>query len=432
MQVAQTIDVTAPDQGLKQILEMAQCQPDLCKYVTTNCEMGTVKDLLGYFAEATFEVEIKELVTGRFKVAEAAAAADGQPAVQEFKVETQRLYISRLRAAYKLAADTDKRIRADAAKPPTPRDEDIPDLERPLDPASVERLETEWNTMHHMKLINFMKPAPQFRNKLFRELHMKTARLVPVEKVRSLEDNRLASEPEKLDIGAVTGEGSKLVLETTRKSTRRIADCLEYLTALRILMQTYAYCGSHKVTASEDSNKQVIFFPLETAIGYVDEVTAATLSMHTLTELERLIWLRRRDEQVRGEMVALVNDGFSGGEALTTSWKKLAHIWVIRDGASSSDGQDGGRRGQVRQRQEDKGKGGGKGGKAKAAKGAPYFKRASVDKKTGKKLCGAYNGFRGCVWNEKQCPQQGRHVCNVIMPSGEICGSREHGASNHS
>ena len=66
------------------------------------------------------------------------------------------------------------------------------------------------------------------------------------------------------------------------------------------MMQSYAYCGSHKVTASADVEKQVVFFPLEVAIGYVDEVTVATLAMHTLTEHERLNWLRKRDEQVRG------------------------------------------------------------------------------------------------------------------------------------
>ena len=173
---------------------------------------------------------------------------------------------------------------------------------------------------------------------------------------------------------------------------------------------------------------------MEVVIGYVDEVTFATLAMHTLTEFDRRVWLLKRDEQVRSEMIALVNDGFSGGEALTKAWQKLAHIWVIRDGAAASSNEDS-RRGQVRQR-EDKGKGNGKGaGKAKGAKGAggdgtQGVRRASVDSKK-RKLCGAYNSPRGCVWSDKQCPQQGRHVCSVLLPSGEICGSTQQGASGH-
>ena len=133
---------------------------------------------------------------------------------------------------------------------------------------------------------------------------------------------------------------------------------------------------------------------------------------------------------MRSEWAALVNDGFTAGEALTTSWAKLAHVWIIRDGASSSGGDDG-RRGQVRPRSEDKGKGGGKGKeKGKGAKGSQDYKKASVDRNRNK-ICGAFNGTRGCVWNDKQCPQQGKHICSVILPNGNICGSREHGAAYH-
>ena len=48
-----------PDQGLKQVLQLSQCQQDLCEYVVSGCSMATVTDLLGDFAEATFETEIR-------------------------------------------------------------------------------------------------------------------------------------------------------------------------------------------------------------------------------------------------------------------------------------------------------------------------------------------------------------------------------------
>lgn len=429
MMLAQSIDVTGDDQGLKQVLEVSQVQDVVRTYLTEACGIKTTTDLLGYFAAATFEAEIKEVLTDKF------------PVTETFKAETQRLYVSRLRAAYKLGVDTDKRIRAEAEKPPPPKDEDNLDLERPLDQASIDRLEANWTEMHHLKLINFMRPAPQFRNRLFRELHNKVARLVLVEKVKSMEDNRLASEPEKRDVGPPSSDGSKLVLESVRKTTRNIQDCLGYLTALRILMHSYAYCGSHKVASSADVDKQVVFFPLELAIGYVDEVTNATLAMHTLTEWERLGWLRRRDEQVRGEMVALINDSFTGGDALQKAWHKLAHIWIIRDGAASSVDQeddrrrqdDDRRRGQVRPRSENKGTGAGKDRSKKGRTTEDVFrgvKRSSADS-SGVKFCGAYNGKKGCVWHEKNCPQRAKHICNVFLPSGEICRSTQHGAFNH-
>ena len=81
---------------------------------------------------------------------------------------------------------------------------------------------------------------------------MKTSRMVQVEKVQTLEDIKVSSEPDKLDIGASTVEGAKLVLESVRKVSRKVSDCLEYFTALRILMQAYAYVGSHKVASMRD------------------------------------------------------------------------------------------------------------------------------------------------------------------------------------
>ena len=406
---------------MSKVLETAQVQATVVTYLKDTCNIATTTDLINYFAEAAFETEVKEVLVEKFPVSDT------------FKTEEQRLYISRLRAAYRLAQEANLRLKSESQKPAEIKDEDNVDLERALDPASVDRLEATWMQVHGFKLVNFMKPAPQFRNRLFREMHQRSARLVPVEKVRSMEDTRLTSEPEQVNLGALTADGSKLVLQSASKQSRRITDCLEYLTALRILMQTYAYVGSHKVASSADVSKQVPFFPLDVAIGYVDEVTQATLAMVTLTERERLEWLRRRDEQVRSETVALINDGFSGGEALKTSWSKLAHIWVIRDGAAAADSSDGGQqRGQVRARSEPKGKGGGK-DKGKKGKTAPDdfhgVRRASTH--NGMKFCGAFNGKRGCVRNEKSCPQGAKHQCSVIKPNGDVCRSTAHGACGH-
>ena len=133
-------------------------------------------------------------------------------------------------------------------------------------------------------------------------------------------------------------------------------------------------------------------------------------------------------------MVALLNDGFSGGEALKMAWSKLAHIWVIRDGAASADSSDGGhQRGQVRARSDSKGKGAGKdkGKKGKTNGPDPFYgvKRASTE--NGIKFCGAFNGAKGCTRQDKHCPQQAKHQCNVIKPDGDICRSTSHGAAGH-
>ena len=430
MMLAHAIKVDASDQGLAQILEVSQVHEPVIKYLKEDCGLKTTTDLLGYFAESSFESEIKALIEAKFEVKE------------DFKLETQRLYISRLRAAFKLSMETYKRIKAEASKPPEAKDEDNMDLERPLDQPTIDKLNTKWKDLHNLKFINFMRPGPQLRNRIFREIHMKVARMFPVEKVKSAEDYRMMAEPEKHDLGAPTGEGH-LVWESARKVNRRITDCLEYLTALRVLMLAYAYCGSHQVAAADDVSETVVFLPFEAALGYVDDVTQSTLAMHRLTEHDRLGWLRKRDEQVRGEWVALINEGFSGGEALQKATSKLAHIWIINDGASTAaahddrtaDHEQG--RGQVRQRpdEDNRRSNPGQSQKKQKEKGTDVFegvRRATKDKNSDMKFCGAWNGKKGCTWNEKNCPQRAKHRCNVILPTGEVCRSSQHNTYNHS
>ena len=94
----------------------------------------------------TFETEIREVLTAKFPI----VAAEGPTA---FSMETQRLYVPRLRAAYKLGLETDRRIKAEAGKPPESQDKDALDLERPLGPKSLEKLEKTWEELRHLKFI---------------------------------------------------------------------------------------------------------------------------------------------------------------------------------------------------------------------------------------------------------------------------------------
>ena len=178
MMIAHSIDVTKEDQGLQQIYESTQVQNPVSVYLSEVCGVATTTDLLGYFAVGTFEAEIKDVLAAKFPVT---PATEGTPAMT---IELQRLYISRLRAAFKLAMETDKRIKAEAAKPAEAQDKDCLDMERPLDPASVEKLEKTWDELHpKLKFIGFMRPAPTFRNRLFREFHNKVANVTLMERV---------------------------------------------------------------------------------------------------------------------------------------------------------------------------------------------------------------------------------------------------------
>ena len=103
----------------------------------------------------------------------------------------------------------------------------------PLDQPTIDKLDAKWKELNNLKLINFMKAAPQLRNRLFRDIHMKVARMLPVDKVKSAEDNRLISEPEKRELGSPTSDGARLILgvgaqgEPQDHGLPRVLDCSE-------------------------------------------------------------------------------------------------------------------------------------------------------------------------------------------------------------
>ena len=208
-------------------------------------------------------------------------------------------------------------------------------------------------------------------------------------------------------------------------------------------MGTYAYVGSHMAQSTgenmlrTEAPRFVPFFTFENTLRYCDQVMHHVIKIN-IPEGDKLNWLRRRDEQVRTDMCAFLNDGLPGDEALQQAMAKHNHLWIMRDHlvAANPPGQA---RGQVRPRDEgtNTGKGGkgGKGGKNGKQQRLPQpnhtgqIKIQSMYK--GQKVCGAFNSVRGCTPNERGCPQRGQHICGYIRPDGATCGDRTHGATFH-
>ena len=145
-----------------------------------------------------------------------------------------------------------------------------------------------------------------------------------------------------------------------------------------------------------------------------------------------LDWLRKRDEATRGDMVQMVNEGWPAGEALEQAMANQNHYWLMLDNTKAApqieettDRKRGRspshRRDHRERRSPQKAKGKGKQGNAPSL---------TVDKK-GIKYCGAYNSTKGCVHQEKKCPQNGRHACNAIISKGVACGRRDHALCDH-
>ena len=419
------INVTGADQGLNEIFKKTEMQQPLALYFQESCGIKTSSDFLKYVPAASYETELAEIVKGAFLVKE------------DFKVETQRLYVARARAAFQLALEVSNKLTAINAKPKT-EDTEQGDLERPLDADALVAMEARWAApTPRPKSVHHLRPSPPFRNRIYRELQKKSNRFVPVEKARSLEDHRVQSDPVEVALGGSQGSGPKIILGASAPSRKAVSTLLEYLTALRLIMMTYSYCGSHVVNASgeqllkAEAPRRVAFFSLERVLQYVDDVTAAVISIN-IPENEKLAWVRRRDEQVRTEMVAMMNDNHNGDEALQTSWAKFAHLWVMRDWTAAAPVSEPREpRGQIRPRDEptSKGKGKGKDKRAKLTGNDHVFKVTSMYNK--QKVCGAFNGRKGCVDNSRYCPQKGLHICSYIKVNGEVCAAKDHGAEFH-
>ena len=427
-----TVQVSGDDQGLKQIFTQADTQQQVQDYFVKVCGIRTATDFLGYFAAGAFEAEIADVIKGKFPV----KAAAGE--VAAFTAEEQRLYIARARAAFRLATQVKDRVAAEAAKPKI--EESHPDLDRPLSNETIQELEKGWKEMDGPKFINELRPAPAFRNRIFRELKTQNNKLVQVEKAKSQDDDKYKTEPTDVPVGGMLPDGTRLLLEHTRRSHRVVGSALEYVAALRLIMGTYAFCGSHMVQSTgeallRDAPKQVRFFSWAAMLKYCDEVMMYAIGAPVNSELERVNWVRRRDEMIRTEMSALLNEGIPGDEALATACSKFHHMWIMRDQSAVAPPVPqqlaimDHTAGTKRDREEQKGKGKGKDkGKDKRPRTDSGPRLASTH--NGQKLCGAYNAKRGCP-NEKACPQRARHVCSVILPNGSVCLRSDHGAAGH-
>ena len=68
-----------------------------------------------------------------------------------------------------------------------------------------------------------------------------------------------------------TSDGPQLIHEHSKPQARNIYTLLDYFSALRLLMGTYTYCGSHTVESRVRKGETVCFFDWGSALGYCDD-----------------------------------------------------------------------------------------------------------------------------------------------------------------
>ena len=181
------ISATEPDGGFSEVLDKAAVPEDLKKYLTDTCGVDTLQLLLGYVVRAQYETELAAIVKDQFKVKEG------------FTAEQQRLYVSKLRGAYRTAMDVEEAMKGQAAKRLQENSE--LDLEKPLDPGTAQELKAAWFRKHDWQPTKYMRSGPAFRNRVYREIHSKSLTMHPVEKAMTVEDSKRPKELARVPLG---------------------------------------------------------------------------------------------------------------------------------------------------------------------------------------------------------------------------------------
>ena len=422
---------------MQQIFEKADVQQDLQDHIFNALGLQTVADMVSYVEKATYESEWKDIVCAAFPVrlevaAQAAVEASDEraarpavAAVAAFSMHQQRLYVGRIRTAHRLSLGMEKEEEEDKAS--AKKEQYEADMEKPIDKETRLRLKTQWKKLHNWEPRASMKPGPKLRNRVVREFLALTLSNHELEKCVNSLQAKTPNEPDRHPIGP-PGAESALIYERERPQKRKIETILHYFSALRLLMGTYAYCGTDRVPSVAFPGTTVEFFPWEVSHGYADDCMHKCLEMN-MPEHARMRWLRLRDERTRAQMAHLINQGVPGGEALTQAWRELAHLWDMKDGVVAAETHSeaagssymGGHAQQENTSSDSKAK------RAKSDANPMKGVRLASQDNNRKKLCGAWNSVRGC---NEPCHKKQRHACSVIGRDSQICLSREHNAQN--
>ena len=134
-----------------------------------------------------------------------------------------------------------------------------------------------------------------------------------------------------------------------------------------------------------------------------------------------MAWLQRNDLLTRGKMATYIGRGIPAGIALKRSLQETHLEWRSPAAPSPPAAQPSATPAKRPMDAEAEG-----GAPRKRALKADHFATISMVK-GGKKLCKAYNDGRGC--SKASC--QDMHVCDVKLPNGKPCLSKNHTRLQH-
>ena len=370
---------------LKSVFKQAKLPEAIQKWLHGKIEDGGLgmeswQDFYGYVKAADFEDELQTLLQTK----------------DEFK--DNPLFLSRLRAAWRLCESLEKEAVARKTSPSTTQEQ----LDLPLSDDVKEELETAWDNRYHLTLDVKIHPADTLVARKFREIRKNSHEVDNVRKVKTLFHTSKPSDKQRTQIG-------EAVVETGKEVEVQVRRVVDYYFGLRTLAYAQAKAGNHLVDSKIHPGQKVNYADLSEYLDYADSCLRNTAEKG-LNESESLLWMEEMDSLTRGTMVSYMRRGWPQCEALKQARREHMIDWRVQPR----------KRGRSESPPKER--------KPKVA--------ATVMTKTGlhfngREVCKPHNDPRGCTRKESQCPNKRAHVCDVLKDDGKVCGSATHTRSEH-
>ena len=404
-----TCKVAEKDQ-LTDLLKKASIADEVIKHIEVELGYESVADFAKCVREAHADDELEALIK----------AMPTQPA----RAQQQ---ISRIRQAWTTAMSAFGKAKEGATAVLDA------DLDAPLSDQTATDLKAAWEKSYAgLEWSIRLTPADALVARLWRQLQRKLITAMAVEKVKALVHSSMPSNKFEFAMGDAR-------MEVGADKSLVIRNVTQYYFGLRILGHGMAYAGNWDHPSKLYPGTMVKMCPLGVNMEYADEALRYAMlwdgSPHVVLQM-----LRERDIATRSHMVQLMRRDYPQGEALREAMKELKQDWKSAHVSHKIKEEDDlapdhpapvdRRRSRTPPRRTGQGKNGGQGGNhgnggGKNDGGGSAVRTASTYQ--GKQICKRYNDNRGC--KDKKCPN--RHVCDVIRPSGQPCGSTKHKRDQH-
>ena len=362
---------------LKLLLKTAKVDDDVVTWLMVDKGMETVDDFLGYFTKGGYEEEIKNFL-------------DSKP---EFK--DKPLFVARVRGAWRSANSLEEQ---EKARKVAGRGTTAAEMETPLDDDTRDELDKNWTDRYHLVVNIKLAPADTLVTRKYRQIQKKNHEVDDVRKIRTVYHSTKPQEKHREHLT------DKHVLETDQDAEVSVKSVTDYYFGMRTLGLAYAKAGNFETESKLTKGAKVQYAELADNLDYADEALKFAVEKG-LSGREQLEWLEETDLLTRGTMVHYMRQGWPQSEALIQARREHAIDWKASYHSRKRPMEDTEEKSSKRQR--------------------------TGSHHGGKEVCKPFNDQRGCSAKEENCPYKRRHVCDVLMPNGSVCGSTKHSRKGH-